>query len=257
MAELTVQMVYDWLNALAPFDTAEDFDNAGLLLGDPAAPVHTVLFGLDATPELATQAAAMGAELVITHHPLIFSPLRRIDYTSPQGQAIATLVSHRVNLLSAHTNWDQATGGVSDALAEAIGLSDMRAVDSYIRLGKLPKPMTAHELAHLIAERLNDPPRTFGRALGLISTVAVAGGAYGEGAAIAHSAGAQAYVTGEVKHHELLDVCSRGLVVYDAGHYSTEAPGIRALYQRFQAQAAQAGWSVKAQLYDTAPLRGA
>lgn len=257
MAELTVQTIYDWLNALAPFDTAEDFDNAGLLIGDPAAVVHTVLFGLDATPELAAQAVAMGAELVITHHPLIFSPLRRIDYTSPQGQAIATLVSHRLNLLSAHTNWDKAVGGVSDALAEAIGLCGSQAVDSYIRLGRLPEPMTADGLAQLVAQRLNNPPRTFGCATGLISAVAVAGGAYGEGAAIAHAAGAQAYITGEVKHHELLDACGRGLVICDAGHYATEAPGIRALYQRFLAQAAEAGWSVTAQLYDTAPIRGA
>lgn len=253
---MTVQTIYDWLNALAPFDSAEDFDNVGLLIGDMNAEVHTVLFGLDATPELAYEACAIGAELIITHHPLIFHPLSRIDYISPQGQAIQALMRGRLHVIAAHTNWDKASGGVSDALTSALSLRDARSIDDYSRLGYLPKAMNREELTAFITERLHVIPRVYGRDQS-ISCIAAAGGAYGEGAAQALCAGAQAYITGEIRHHELLDACARGLTVYEAGHYATEAPGIQALYERFLADAAAAQWPVNARLYDIVPYRGA
>ena len=256
MKRVTVREITDWLNAVAPFDAAEEFDNVGLLLGDPGAEVHTLLFGLDATPALAREAVALGAELVVTHHPLIFHPLRHIDYTTPQGQAITTLVKHGVSLLSAHTNWDKAPGGVSDALAEALGLADVQRADDFLRLGTLPAPLSRADMLRLIETRLHVTPKVYGDGQ-RFSAVAVAGGAYGEAAADAALRGADAYVVGEIRHHELLDACARGLTVFEAGQYATEAPGIAALYQRYLRDAASASWQTAARLFDSAPYPGA
>lgn len=257
MKGIPVQCIYDWLNALAPFDTAEDFDNVGLLLGDPAAPVENALFGLDLTPALARRAAEIGAELVITHHPIIFSPLRRIDYTIAQGQALCELAGRRVNVLAAHTNWDKAPGGVSDSLAQALCLHGATRGDDYLRIGELTALLTADELEQAVRTALKAPVRRYGTAARSIGRVAVAGGAYGEGAARACALGAQAYVVGEIRHHEVLDACARGLVVYEAGHAATELPGVAALYRRFQKDAAEAAWPVTPHLYTGVPYAGA
>lgn len=257
MKTITVKTVYDWLNGLAPFETAESFDNVGLLMGDMNAPVKTVLFGMDVTLEMISQAAAMGAALIVTHHPLIFHPLRSIDYASPQGQAIASLAGERISLIAAHTNLDKAEGGVSDALADALCLKNVRRCDDFLRLGELETPMDENAFKLFIAKRLNRPPTLYGHSSLPIRTVAVAGGAYGEAAASAALQGAQAFVVGEIRHHEVLDACARGLLVFDAGHYATEAPGVSALYQRFLKDAAAASWPVQARLDDNAPYPGA
>ncbi|MEG0740947.1 MAG: Nif3-like dinuclear metal center hexameric protein [Clostridia bacterium] len=257
MTDVSVRMVLDWLNALAPFQSAESFDNVGLLLGDPDAAVRNVLFGMDLDAGMLCQAMALHAELIVTHHPFIFSPLRRIDYTSPQGQALCALAGKHVNVIAAHTNWDKAPGGVSDALAKALGLCDVTRGDEYLRVGTLAVPLRPGVLAAHIEQALGFSPRRYGNSERLITRVAVAGGAYGEGAALAHALGAEAYVVGEIHHHELLDACARGLTVYDSGHFATEAPGVRALYERFLADAAQAVWQVTPHLYPTAPFAGA
>ena len=254
---MTVQQVLDWLNALTPFESAESFDNVGLLMGDAGAEVHTVLFGMDVTEELAREAASAGAELIVTHHPFIFHALKRIDYTGPQGRTLCLLARGRVSVIAAHTNWDKASGGVSDSLAQALGLRGVVRADDYLRVGELPEPLSADAFNSLIAERLHIRARRFGPLSEPLSRVAVAGGAYGEGGALAASMGAQAFVVGEIRHHELLDACARGLAVYDAGHFPTELPGVTALYERFLADMTQADEPVRAMLHANAPYPGA
>ncbi len=257
MAQISVQTVYDWLDSFAPFDTAEDFDNAGLLLGDRAVTVQKVLFALDATPEVAREAVRLGAELVVVHHPLMFGGIRRIDYTLPEGQALCTLAGNRVNLIAAHTNFDKAPGGTGDSLAQALELGGVAPVGEYIRMGTLKRPMAADELANFVQERLQSPLRRYGDGEGPITRAAVGPGACGAEADTALLAGAQAYVVGEIKHHELLDVCGRGLVVLEAGHFATEIIGLRALFQRFQTAAAKACWQVQPMLFPHIPFWGA
>lgn len=254
---MKVAQIVDWLNGIAPFDTAEGFDNVGLLLGDPDAQVHSVLFGLDLTEALALEAERLGAELIITHHPFIFHALKRIDYTGPQGRTLRLLMQRRVNVIAAHTNWDQASGGVSDSLASSLGLRDVTSVDPYTRIGSLPAPLSPDALAGEIRSALHVVPRCYPASDRPIIRVAVAGGAYGEGYEAAIAAGAHAYVVGEIAHHEILDACARGLTIYDAGHYPTELPGITALYQRFLADTLAASWPVQAHLHTQAPCPGA
>ena len=254
---MKVREVLDWLNELAPFESAEGFDNVGLLMGDREADVHTVLFGMDVTCALADEAVRLGADLIITHHPFIFHALKRIDYSGPQGRALCRLAEKRISVIGAHTNWDKAPGGVGDSLAAALELTNVENADDYVRVGTLPSPMTAEEFAAHVQKKLRIIPRCYAPCDGMITRVAAAGGAYGEGYFAALSAGAQAYVVGEVAHHELLDASERGLMICDAGHHATEWPGVVALYERFTADAAAGQWPVKAHLHTTAPYPGA
>ena len=249
--------VLNWMNALAPFESAESYDNVGLLVGDAGAEVGGVMFALDVTETLISEAEASGANLIVVHHPLIFHPIRRIDYTAPQGRLLCELLARRMNVIAAHTNWDKAPGGVSDSLAKALELRNVERGDDYLRVGELPAPMTAAKLGQAIQTALRTVPRRYGDTAQTIRRVAVAGGAYGEGAELAWRMGAQAYLTGELHHHEAMDACARGLLLYDGGHYATEIPGIRALYERYLADAREAGFTAPACLHTTAPYAGA
>lgn len=252
-----VQQIIDWIDAFAPFDSAEGFDNVGLLMGDPEAEVRTVLFGMDVTEALVREAVGLGAELIITHHPFIFRGLKRIDYTGPQGRTIALIMQHRINVIAAHTNYDKAPGGVCDSLAKALGLQSVESCEDYVRIGTLSAPLSPAALADCIRNVLRIEPRCYHAADKPIRRVAVSGGAYGEGYEAALAAGADAYVVGEISYHEAADACACGLAVYDAGHFATELPGLIALYERFLADAAASRWEVQAHLHDKAPFAGA
>jgi dinuclear metal center YbgI/SA1388 family protein len=149
---------------------------------------------MDVTETLVQEAIRLDAELIITHHPFIFHGLKRIDYTGPQGRALCLLMQHKINVIGAHTNWDKAPGGVSDALAEKLELTDIAPLDDFARMGLLPRPMTAAELKAHIAAKLDMEPRMYCASEKTIRKVAVAGGSYGEGAGAAYEQGAEKFV---------------------------------------------------------------
>ena len=155
------------------------------------------------------------------------------------------------------SNWDQACGGISDSLAHVLDLLDVENADSYVRVGTLPSPISAANLKELLHQQLGANVRCYPATDKPISRIAVAGGAYGEGYKAALAADADAYVVGEIAHHEILDACARGLTVCDAGHFATEWPGVKALHQRFLADAAAGCWSIQSHLHDKAPYAGA
>ena len=252
MSGITVQTVYDWLNGIAPFDTAEGFDNVGLLLGDAAAPVKKLLFCVDVTEDVVQEAVRQGTELIVSHHPLMFGGISRIDYTVPEGRVLYALLTNRMNVIAAHTNWDRAQGGISDSLAEALSLKEITPANEYVRVGTVGPPMSTAALLDYVKERIPAQVRSYGSPDGLVSRVAVAGGASGEFADAAIKLGAQAFIVGEAKHHELLFACGQGLLVIEAGHFATEAFGMEALYRRFQAEAALQDWPVQPLVYVTA-----
>ena len=254
---MKVQEVLDWLNAFAPFDSAESFDNVGLLIGDPQAQVRKVLFGMDVTEALVREAIAVGADLIITHHPFIFRGLKRIDYTEPQGRTLALLTLHGINVLAAHTNYDKAPGGIGDCLANALGLMDVQSCDDYVRIGTLPAPLSSAAFSEQVRKALRAEPRCYFTQDKPITRVAVAGGSYGEGYHAALAAGADAYVVGEIGYHEVADAVEHGLAVYDAGHYATELPGVVNLYLRFLSDPLFTAQEIEAVLYQKAPFQGA
>jgi GTP cyclohydrolase I len=248
---MTVQDVIQWIDSFAPFATQEEYDNSGLLLGEAEQPVSKVLFALDATPGAAAEAVRIGADLIVTHHPLMFLPVRQLHYRSGEGPIIRTLMQSGVAMIAAHTNLDQCPGGVAESLAEALALqSPVPCKDTpYLRTGTLPVPRTAGELLREIAARLSACTRLYGDPKAVIRTVTVTPGAGSRDHAYVT---ADAFVTGEVAHHELLALAARGITVFDAGHYPTEFPGIAALYRRFLADASKPH-SVEAVLYAQPP----
>lgn len=229
------------LRELAPEETALEEDPVGLLIGgDLDAPIGKVGVCLDVLPDAAARAIAAGVQLLVAHHPLIYRPLQRIDSVhDPVSRAVAALIRADLALYAMHTNWDRAAGGINDTLAGALGLQDARPLGAdgaaaLPRLGRLPSPCPLADFAHAVetalgcagtsALRCNDVPRTK-----MISHVAVCGGAGAFLAEDARAAGADAYVTSDVRHHEFLDAAARGLALLDAGHDATETPGMRAL----------------------------
>lgn len=252
---MTVQDVWAWLDGLAPFAAQEAFDNAGLVLGNPAAEVRRVFFSLDATLPAVREAAAWQADLMVTHHPLLFGGVSSLRTDRPEGAAVAALLGAGMGLLAAHTNLDSAPGGTGDCLADALGLTAVAPItgDLYLRMGELPQALPATALLHEVNSRLHACARLYGDPAASLRRVAVGAGAYGEGWQAAAEAGAQAYVVGEIKHHELLAACATGLTVIQAGHHETEFPGIAALCRRFQTDAHSNGWQVAARLNDIPP----
>jgi dinuclear metal center YbgI/SA1388 family protein len=252
---VTVQDVLGWLDAFAPFATQETFDNAGLVLGDPRAEVTRVYFTLDATADAVHDASEWNAQLIVSHHPLLFGGAKAIRTDTAEGDVITRVLGERMNLIAAHTNLDRAAGGTGDALAAALGLTGVRApeTDTYLRHGRLNKPLTAKAFLTHVNASLSAQARLYGDETAHINHVAVGAGAYGEGWQAAAALGAQAYVVGEIKHHELLAAHASGLTVVDAGHYPTEQPGVEALYRRFLSDAQAGRWPVTARLNNIPP----
>ncbi|MBR2924901.1 MAG: Nif3-like dinuclear metal center hexameric protein [Clostridia bacterium] len=257
MKQPTVGDIHAWLDSIAPFATAEGFDNVGLLIGDASVPVSKVIFTLDLSEKNVDEAIAWGAELMITHHPIIFSPLRRINYAAPFGRMLRKLTGANISVIAAHTNWDKAPQGVGDTLAQRLTLTNVTPLDDFTRLGDLETPLTPSAFAALMTEKLGFAPRWYGDEDKLLRKVAVAGGSYGEGYELALNAGADAFVSGEVKHHEILDAVAQGLTIYDGGHHATEQPAMPVLQSLLLTACNQNGWQVETRLSMAPPFAGA
>ena len=230
---LTVQQVFDFINERAPFETQLAFDNSGLLVGHPDNEVTGVHFALDVTNHVIDEAIANGANLIVTHHPMMFSAIKRLVETSHEARLLCRLIREGISLISAHTNLDQAPGGCNDVLAQTIGLTDIEG-EGFVRVGALPHPMTAVELAAHIGEKLGDVVRVMGDPAAVITKVGMCSGSGADEWLAAAAMGAQAFLTGEVKHHIALEASDAGVVMLEAGHHATEEPGIfasRRLYK--------------------------
>ncbi len=215
---MTNRAILELLDKKAPFSLAEEWDNVGLLIGSADREVSRVLVTLDATVGAIEAAKAIGAELIVTHHPVIFSPLKALDSNGiPYALAAAG-----IDVISVHTNADKADGGVNDALAARLGLTDLRATeDGFCRIGTLKEPADATAFAETVTAALGTAVRVNGG--GEIRTVAVCGGSGGD--FIAPLAGEiDAFVSGEVRHHQWLEANALGVTVVEAGHYATEVP---------------------------------
>ncbi len=248
-----VQQIIDVMEELAPVRLAEAWDNPGLLVGSPDDAVSSVLVTLDVTMESVAYAAGHGIGLIISHHPVIFKKLPALRTDTYEGRMLQQLLLHHISVYSAHTNWDSAQGGVNDILAKRLGLQDIHGLASLPqapafslgRIGRYPVPRPAREILSRIKENLNLTVLPFaGDAEQLVDTVALCGGAAAEFMNEASAAGAQLYLTGDVKYHEAQEAVRQGLVIADGGHYGTEIPSIQGLCQRLQTAGQQRGWSV-------------
>jgi len=216
----TVQDIYQAVDAFAPYSLAASWDNCGLQVGDPGMTVTGCVIALDVTMEALSLAQRRGANLLLTHHPVIFRPLCAI-----RGEdRIAWMLSHRMAAVSAHTNLDAAEGGVNDALFAALELCAPEPFPNSEGIGKigtLPREMSGSELARYLRERLDARQVTYTGGE-RIRRVAVGSGACGDLAIDARDAGADALITGEVKHSEWVDAVNLGFSLFAAGHHETE-----------------------------------
>lgn len=225
MKKATVKTVYDWLDSVAPFASQEEFDNAGLQAGNPGQEVSHLLITLDVTKEVIREACNLGAELILSHHPVLFSSLRSMNEEHYVPGILASLIRSGISLIAAHTSIDQSEDySASLAVARLLQLRNIRRQGKYLFVGELEKPDQAKTLQGSIGNILGSHALLFGEPSQHISTLAVAGGAYSEGLLEALDAGAQALLSGEVRHHHAVEAVSRGLVLYEGGHFATEAP---------------------------------
>jgi len=234
MKNCKVQMVADVMNRLAPKKLAEEWDNPGLLLGDPAAQVKKIFVCLDVLDENISRAIELDAQLIVAHHPLIFHAVKNIRFDLPLGKKISRLIKNNLAVFAAHTNLDSAVGGVNDLLAKKIGLIDVKMFGdeefSLGRLGTLETPMTAENFARHVKKSLNaENVRLVSAGDFMISKVGICGGAGADFIQKAKFFGAQAFVTGDVKYHEAQSAVENKIHVVDAGHFATEFPIVHEL----------------------------
>lgn len=230
----TVRMIEGFLNELAPMDTAESYDNVGVLVGRRDAEVNKILVALDCTWDVVMEAEKLGAELIVTHHPLLFHARKNLLEEDPEGKILCEMVRHHLSLVSAHTNLDQTDLSGSACCAKLLNLKNVRKEGNYLFLGELDAPMTSAALRQQITEALQFPVRLYGNEDAHITTLAIAGGADDGDWLLARTLGAQAFLTGEVRHHNALSAAMSGFVLFDGGHYGTEAPLVPQLAKYLQ-----------------------
>ena len=232
---LLLRDVVGVLERLYPPDTAQSWDQVGLVTGDPEQPVERILLALDPTLAVIEEARASGADLLITHHPLLMRGIHSVATTSAKGASVTGLVVADVALYVAHTNADVAAAGVCEALASAAGLTDTEPLalveeQPLGRVGRLAAPMTLGDFATSLYAALPAAApglRVAGPPDATVETVAVLGGAGDDQFAAVRACGADVYVTADLRHHPALEAReeARGGTPYliDAGHWSSEA----------------------------------
>lgn len=232
---LLLRDVVGVLERLYPPDTAQSWDQVGLVTGDPEQPVERILLALDPTLAVIEEARASGADLLITHHPLLMRGIHSVATTSAKGASVTGLVVADVALYVAHTNADVAAAGVCEALGSAAGLTDTEPLalveeQPLGRVGRLAAPMTLGDFATSLYAALPAAApglRVAGPPDATVETVAVLGGAGDDQFAAVRACGADVYVTADLRHHPALEAReeARGGTPYliDAGHWSSEA----------------------------------
>ncbi len=244
---------------------AAGWDNVGLLVGSPHSNVNAVLLGLDPTLALITEAKVLAADLIITHHPAIFHPLKCLRTDQPGSAFLAAALRAGISVISCHTNFDAAPGGVSDTLADALGLMATAplAADKADpccgtgRIGSLPEPLSAEDFLAKLRAALPLPwlleagPRPEA-----VARAAVCGGSCADLAETALAVGADVFITAEVKHHTARWAEEAGLWLLDGGHFATENPSMSRLRQQLAERTRQAGLNVRIHLAaQESPLR--
>jgi dinuclear metal center YbgI/SA1388 family protein len=247
MGNMRVKDLLTILDGIASFGLAEQWDNVGLMLGEPNGTIKGVLVALDPTEEVLAEAREIGADCIITHHPLIFQPLKAIYTDQPIGRFLRRALENEISVIGCHTNLDQAAGGVNDVLASSLGMLDPRPLVpannraagepgiGFGRIGHLADPLSAEAFIGYLCDFFKLPVlRIAGQLPEEISIVAVCGGSGSELAAAAYASGAQVYVTGEVKHSTARWAEDTGFCIIDAGHFATENPVVEALVEVLQ-----------------------
>ncbi len=247
---------------IAPFGLAEEWDNSGLQVGNADWPAGRVLVALDVTTEVMAEAVAWGANLVLTHHPLMIRPQRSIDFGSMPGALIALAAADQISIISAHTNLDKALGGLNDCFAQKLGLTHVSRFQPLLpgngdnlpglgRIGELDQPMPLFELADTIKSNLGiSGLRVTGDRDRMVKKAAVC---TGSGASLVQEflgSGADVFITGDMKYHEAREIEQAGLALIDVGHFASEHIVVELLVQRLVSSAETAGFEIDVRGFD-------
>lgn len=251
----TVAEIERIIGEIAPYETAEGFDNVGLLVGRRDAGVSGILVALDATLDVVEEAKRLGAELIVSHHPLMFRARKSLTEEDTEGRILCEMIRSHISLLSAHTNLDQTEYSGSACCARLLGLKNLRR-EGYLFLGELPAPVSARMLYGQAEGLLHFPVRCYGQEERMISTLAIAGGSYSESWEEAKRLGAQALLTGEVRHHHALEAVMNDFVLLDGGHFGTEAPLVTELCAYLQNAVNGVKWNIRVYPSSSAPFAG-
>ena len=232
---MTVQDIIDKLDNHSPIEAALDWDNVGLLVGDSAAEVNSIYIALDATDEVITHAIASNADLLLTHHPLIFSGLKRITTDNFIGRRVIKLIQNNISYAAFHTNFD--VFGMGDEVASKLKLIDCVPLDITYedegigRIGSAPAPVNLRQLAEDVKDKFDiDAVNVYGDLDSKVQRIAVCPGSGKSEIDAAIRGGADVLITGDISHHTGIDSLAQGLSVIDAGHYGLEHVFIGYMY---------------------------
>ena len=234
---ITVKDIYDFIDSIAPFSSQLPFDNSGLLVGDKNRVVESVALSLDITSDTIEEAKELNAELLISHHPVIFKARKNILCEDP----VFKLVEYGISAICSHTSLDAAAGGVNDVLAEIFSLTKTEPIvtasipSPMVRVGFLKEPMRAIDLASLTTELLDCKVRWCDGGK-LIETVALCGGSGGDLVSEISDLGIDALITGDASYHHFIDAEECGTTLIAAGHFETEFPVIPSLAEKIRNQ---------------------
>ena len=241
----TVANILNFIETLAPRSMKMDWDNVGLLCGSRSAPVTKVLVALDPFEQVCDEAAKWGADLIVTHHPIIFQAMKSVTDETSIGRGITTLIRHGISAVNAHTNLDCAPGGVNDVLAQALGLENIRVINpngidtdgrewGLLRMGETEEQPLEGFLAS-VKERLHCEGLRYVSGNKPVRKIAVGGGACAGGLVEAFDAGCDTFVTADIKYNQFWDAHDLGLNLIDAGHFATENPVVAVLATKIAA----------------------
>lgn len=220
-----ISEILQFVQSLAPAHYACDWDNNGLLVGSTDEEVSKVLIALDPFMDAAQEAAEFGAQVLLTHHPLIFSPLKSVTDANALGRTVQFLIKNNIAAINAHTSLDIAPGGVNDCLASQLGLRDVEAIgaDGLLRTGTIdPRPLD--DFLSVVKAQLHTPVLRYCQGTKQCHRIAVGGGSCAGEMQDAIAAGCDTFVTADCKYNHFWDAQDAGINLIDAGHFYTENP---------------------------------
>ncbi len=254
----TVKDITNYLEEFAPRHLAEDWDNPGLTVGNPNQEVRKILLALDVLDEVIEEAADLGAELIVTHHPMIlFKKIKSITTETPLGGRIHALIRNDISAYAAHTNLDTAKGGVNDLLAEMAGMTEVSILevshvaadgteDGLGRVGILTEPMRFADFAKMMKEKLGLPSmRLVGDGEKMIQKIGLCSGSGMSMLPNAIAEGVDLFITGDARYHESQKALEMGMCVMDATHYASEVIVLPMLKEYLEAGAKNHGWDLE------------
>ena len=262
---MQLRNILAFLRDFAPMDLAEDWDNVGLLIGAETDKVESVLTCLTLTSDVAAEAVECGAQLVVTHHPILFRAVQQITDATTEGQMLLDLIRAGISVYSPHTSYDSASTGINSQLAEALSLSDVSPLrpvaDEDVvsglgsgRYGDLPEPVSLSEFVERVKAALRiEHTWLVGDTAQSVSRVGIACGAAAEFMRDARLAGCEVLLTGEARFHACLEARSLGIALVLPGHYATERHAMESLAGVLQERFPEL--SVSASESETDPIR--